>query len=743
MYPVFRVFTLILLLGAPAASLWAQKAAPGAGCRPPNAHPLFHDYVDRQQLLALRADGKADNEFHAGPNEEVNFQVTQVLTKRVDALQCAIENDTAARDQKKVAYIRGIERILINFTNSFKARRIQPAHLPGIFDAYEAAMALDRAGESIAPLVQRSAYEVGNFLVLSQAFDNNPGRAESKNIVLSKYLQLRPERIFATLKDNPNLPNRDSLILLAAYKYPRQLYDYAAASNSLAFAIRKMEDPLVSAVSKMATSGGSGQLYFPFLDNILKGKMTFGQIDAVKNDPVKYYKLLVKTRIDYVNRSIPKEPGAARDTVFEMDGLTRMLQRKAIDPFINTINALHEKPDPERFRILQGLSAAELYYLAVFGEEEVYTSSFVRGIYPLLMQRAGGRGDSLMMLVSFDRFKKFIKMAAGYNTLDEFLKSFPGPGQAEKLMTAFVNGLERTTTLEDGVDVADSYASIAESNKPLAARMLENVQANLERNRAQNNARGIVLYNLLSRLFQSADSSKGVDLSKEFGVPPVYSVSYDALTPDTNRVFIQEFFYGDKDGVNNYNIQIRELHKGGWKKVEDTKEWVAYASTSGKPVTLYANKPLDEESGALEKAQAALGDHLIGRGIQPTVVLHRGHSYYAGATIEQIQPAAKIVFLGSCGGYHLIHDVLSHAPDAHIIASKQTGFNVINQAFLNLLFQQLRSGKPLEWIPFWKDFARLSGKAVGFEDYIPPHRNLGALFIKAYNSQMGVQNNND
>ncbi|GAA4317791.1 hypothetical protein GCM10023184_01620 [Flaviaesturariibacter amylovorans] len=731
---------LTLLLGAPGAALHAQK--PAAGCQPPRQRQLFHDYVDRQQGNALRADGKADNEFRAGTNEDVNFQLTHVLTKRIDALQCSIEQDTLARDQKKVAFIRGIERMLINFTSNLRARRVQPAHLPALFDAYEAAMALDRTGASIVPLVQRSSYEVGNYLLLSQAFDNNPGRAESRNIVLSKYLQLRPERIFATLKDNPNLPNRDSLILLAAYKFPRQLYDYAAASNSLAFAIRKLDDPLVSAVSKMATSGGSGQLYFPFLDNILKGKMTFEQIDAVKNDPVKYYKLLVKTRIDYVNRSIPSEPGAARDTVFEMEGLTRMLQRKAIDPFVNTINALHEKPDPERFKILQGLSATELYYLAVFGEQEVYTSSFVRGIYPLMMQKAGGRGDSLMMLVSFDRFKKFIKMAAGYNTLDEFLKAFPGKGQAEKLMTAFVNGLERTTTLEDGVDVADSYASIVESNKPLAARMLENVQANLERNRTQNNQRGIVLYNLLSKIFQSADSTKGIDLSKEFGVPPVYSVSYESLTPDTNRVFIHQFFYGDKDGVMNYQRQLAALGKG-WKKIEDTKQWMAFASTTGKPLTLYFNKPLDEESGELEKAQAALSDYLIERGIQPTVVVHRGHSYYADYTIEQIQPAAKIVFLGSCGGYHLIHDVLSHAPDAHIIASKQTGYNVINQAFLDLLFQQLRSGKPVEWIPFWKDFARTSGKAQGFEDYIPPHRNLGALFIKAYNSQMGVANDDE
>ena len=725
---IFRVWlagVLGMALCGPAA---AQTG--GGGCKIPQNHLLFHDYVDREQRNALKADGKADAEFTGASNEEVNYRVTQTLTKRVDDLQCAIETDTIARDQKKVAYIRGLERILRNFSTAFRARRILAGHLPGILDGYEAAMALDRRGESIEPLIRNASYETGVYLIASEAFDNNPGRAEAKNLVLSKYLALHPERIFATLKDNPNLPNRDSLILLAAYKYPKQLYEYASASNTLAYAIRKMEDPLVSTVSKMATSGGSGQMLFPFLDNLLKGRTTIAQINAVKDDPVKYYKLLVKTRIDYVNRSINN-----RDTILGMDALWEKLQRKARDPFINTINALHEEPDAKRFRILQDLSAQELYYLAVADDQELYTSSYVRGIFPLLMQKAGNRGDSILMLVSFDRFKKFIKLAAGYNTLSTFLASFPNKGDAERLMTAFVNNLERTTTLEDGVDVADSYASIVENNKDLAARMLANVQAGLQRNSNQGNARGALLYRLLDKLFRSSTDSS-IDLSKEFGIPPVYSVSYESLLGDTNRVVVQSFIYGDKDGINNYNIQVAQLGKG-WKKIEDTKQWVAYATTTGKPVLHYINKPLDEESGELEKAQAALVGYLNQKGLPPTVVLHRGHSYYAGATIEQLQPSARIVFLGSCGGYHLIHDVLEHSPDAHIVASKQTGFNRINQAFINQLLEKLRAGKSIDWIPFWREFKAASGKQEGWEDYIPPHRNLGALFIKAYNSQMG------
>jgi hypothetical protein len=80
---------------------------------------------------------------------------------------------------------------------------------------------------------------------------------------------------------------------------------------------------------------------------------------------------------------------------------------------------------------------------------------------------------------------------------------------------------------------------------------------------------------------------------------------------------------------------------------------------------------------------------------------------------------------------------LEQSPDAHIIASKQTGKMFINQPFLNILNEKIRTGSNIDWIPFWSEFKAKAGNIEGFEDYIPPYKNLGAIFIKAYNSQMG------
>jgi hypothetical protein len=122
-------------------------------------------------------------------------------------------------------------------------------------------------------------------------------------------------------------------------------------------------------------------------------------------------------------------------------------------------------------------------------------------------------------------------------------------------------------------------------------------------------------------------------------------------------------------------------------------------------------------------------------------VIHRGHSYHVKYTIAQIPSSARIIILGSCGGYNNLKDVLTVCPDAHIISSKQTGTQTVNEPIIRAINNTLLEGRDIEWIPLWAGLEKqLKGNAQAmdrFSDYIPPHKNLGALFIKAYKIRMG------
>ena len=693
---------------------------------------INHEAIDREQTSILNSDSKADLLFSPGNNEEVNYLLTKAVTYDVDVLQYEIENDSLLEHRLKVTYLTGLSNVLRFVNANWKSKAVNPLRLPQIISAYSEAMMLDRAKKGVDKLIASLPYDAGSAVIRADIFNRNPGYRNANNSLLLKFCNLYPDQALRTLKDNPDVPFADSIIKVVARKYPGQLYDYAQANNRLGVRIRNINDDMfVSSIARMARSK-SGQQYFPFLDNIVNGKITIDEIDKVESDSVGYYRLLVNTQIDYVKRLHNK------DTAYAYKDLTRKLEKKARDVFVTTINGLHNEPDAIRFRSIQSLTAEELYYLAVLSDGLIYTSSYTNGVYPLMMRKINNRGDSLLMSVHFDHYRKFISQAAAYNTLGNFLSSFPRHEDADDLMRAFVSKLEKSEGLEDGVDVADSYASIMETLKPRAAEMLKNVQLNYERNARDNNHRGMAIYNILYKLFLSADSSTNIDLTKELGIPPVYNIPFSSLVNENGEVIAQVFFYGDKDGQTIFVGFQNMFPASNWKIDRSNPQWITIRSTNGKPVIIYANRPLDEEKGEDDRAQQALGEYLAKNNIRPTVTIHRGHSYFANSTIAYMAPSSKIVFMGSCGGYHLIDSILHKSTDAHIIASKQIGRTAINKPFFSLLTEKLRNGSGIDWIPFWKEF-KSRANTDGFEDYIPPYKNLGAIFIKAYRKSMGEE----
>ncbi len=700
--------------------------------KPPKNRELFHDYIDKEQRDLLSADGKADNELVFSGNEEVNLLLTKAIGQTVDEFQYNIEADSLLDHRLKVNYLTGMSNVLKYVRANWRTKKVNLLHLPQIINGYKQCVIDDRDGKSIEPVIAPLSYDAGTAVLAANIFSSNKGYQPSKDELILKYCVLHPASTFITLKDNPNVPFADSLVKAVAKRYPAQLYTYAQANNKLGGIIRNInDDEFVKAVTRMARSR-SGQQYFPFLDNIVKGKITFEELDAAEKDSIQYFRLLVKTQMDYMQRAINK------DTAIAFKELTAKLEKKAKDVFVTTINGLHTESDAVRFRCLQPLTAQELYYLAVLTDGLIYTSSYTSGVYPLMMKKINNRGDSLLLSLNFDHYRKFISQAAAYNTLGNFLSTFPRHDEATDLMKAFVGGLEKTEGLEDGVDVADSYASIIETNKKLAAEVLNLVQENYQRNLDENNKKGIVIYNILNKLFLSADSSKNIDLTKELGIPPVYNVPFSSLTNEKGEVIAQVFFYGDKDGQGIFNGFQNMFGGGNWAIDRNNPQWITIRSVKGNPVVIYANKPLPEETGEDDKAQQALDDYLEKNNIHPTVTIHRGHSYFANSTIAYMAPSSRIVFMGSCGGFHLIDSILHKSEDAHIIASKQIGKTAINKPFFLLLTEKLRNGNNIDWIPFWKEF-KSKASVEGFEDYIPPYKNLGAIFIKAYRKSMGEE----
>jgi hypothetical protein len=694
---------------------------------------LFHDLVDKEQRGLLNER----DSIKVSTDDAVNLQVGDVFIRQVDELQQKIEADTSLTGQVKVKSLKSLETMLKGYNRNRNKKDFPVSIAPALFKAYKECLLLDRKGESIEPVISKNSYGVGKILIECFMYPENSGVKNSRLLLTRKYLELHPDEILPELNKNPNLPFADHFIQVAAHYDVRKLYDYAAARNTLGQKIRNHSDSLVRLIGRMAASR-SGQLYFPFLDNLMAKKITLAEIDSVKDSDLSYYRLMVKTRIEYAERLLSPKT----DTILGMQALTERMANKAKQYFIREINALHvENSEKVRFERIDPLTPQELYYLLVLGEDEIYTSSYL-GVYKRIFERMSvPRSDSLLLSVNGDYFRKFIKMAAGYNTLNDFLGKMDKKN-ATTTMKAFVIRLESTEGLEEAVDVADSYSSIMDKNPVLAQYILKEVKWNLERNIATSNKRGGVIYNLLKVLFESADTTNKIDLVQQLGINSIYGQDYAALTDDSGRVVQQVFFYGDedKDGQHSYENFMKMFKNPKEWKVQSTDEWTSIQSLKGQPVWIFANKPLLGPDDPDAKAQATLNDYLLQKRLKPTIVIHRGHSYHLQYTLKQLAPTAKIVVLGSCGGYNNLNEVLTICEDAHIISSKQVGTKTVNEPILQAINQNLLAGQNIDWVTLWKGLSTRFKDAASkekFDDYIPPYKNLGAIFIKAYRKSMG------
>lgn len=393
---------------------------------------------------------------------------------------------------------------------------------------------------------------------------------------------------------------------------------------------------------------------------------------------------------------------------------------------VRVINDLHEESDAKRFASLSKFSASEIYTLMVYSEDEIYTSTFL-GMYTRMMAKMDAESTyQFLYQNNFNQFRTFIKMCAGYNELNNFLSKM-GEYEKQKLFAKLVEGIEKANdNLSSAVTIADTYGSIQSSGTK--ATFEQAILKYYEEIR-YTDVEAEKLYSIILSVFDIGGTSSNAALHDQMVNLKILPIS--RIYKEGKNVQ-QHFFFDDPDGRTSYGHFISTFSNGKWD-ILDKGTYVLLKSRSGMAIEIYANKPTSEYAG-----QDAIKAHFQETGRWPDVVVHRGHSYFASAAIESLTPNAEIVFLGSCGGYNNISQVLKYSPDAQIISSKQIGTMLVNDRLCLELNEVIRKGQDIVWDNLWatldNKFADGSTADSRFQDYIPPHKNLGALLIKTYRS---------
>ncbi|MBP6431593.1 MAG: hypothetical protein KA319_07500 [Ferruginibacter sp.] len=701
-----------------------------------------HEKIDKEQRDLDKTDGKIDGIIKATQQDDINLYITDAMIRQINDLQDSVETNVKIKgQQQKVLYLNYIEQLVKIYKDGMKQKLVDPVIAPTLVSTFNKAMLATADSVSMINIINEAPYDVAK--IVTQIINENIGSRESKNVVFLKFASLYPDKIVSNIEPFAKEAFADSLLVVGGKANPTSIYNFAQAANTTTGKlIHQSKNSMVQKLVELSKTTNA-LMYFPFLDDIINSKKS---IDSLKKiigngevgyDSVAYYKTLVKTEITYYNRLLKGDTPVA---MFGANGLRETLAKKANQHFVKVINDLHNSSEAVRMRAVEPLSSVDLYYMLVLGEAEIYTSSYKHS-FTRMLQRLGkpAKTDSLLEVVQYDYFKRFIKMAANYNRLDTFLKLMP-TAKSEQVMHRFVDNLDKTKDLEDAVDVADSYSSI--SNKKLQQTILQYVKENETDAINNSNSRGKIIYSLLKTIFLSTDSTNKVNLTTEYGIPNIYTIENKQIANDSGRIVEQVFFYGDDDGKAFFPRFVNSFTDKSIWQITPKAEWVEIKSLKGNKVSIYVNRPLDSDKNLDDSAQAHLNSYLSQQGLTPSIIVHRGHSYWLPGTLKRMPDDVKIIVLGSCGGYKNLSTILKNSPNAHIISTKEIGVGDINRPILNYLHQNFQSSKVLDWRTMWatlhKTFSKDPSKAVreSWENYIPPYKNLGAIFIKAYNRKV-------
>lgn len=521
---------------------------------------------------------------------------------------------------------------------------------------------------------------------------------------------------FETLRQFGKMANKSwsyAFIAKMADESPTHLKGYLGSQNKVRMVFDKLQTPAARAIREIFKSYGSETRTYLLLDDIINNRYNIKDAHSISVDSKKLFNRLVHLRY------YPK--------VYASNSIDEELKLHSLR-IIRKVNDLHDRSDQIRFKPFETMNARALYTLAVYGEEEIFTSTFL-GLFARLLPKINEESNfEFVHNLGLNKLSTWLKICANYNVFNAFVDNMTTWEKKVMFKHLFQGLSKKSGDLKHAVTVVNTYTSLRNSaNKELFANALLHAAKDVRLQYWDKK-----LYELILHITKIKHSTVMENDLQQIGVENLLWKDVH----DGKEHIQQHFFYDDADGVTSFATFLHSFNHTKWK-IEDFKTYVRIKSTSGKKVTIYANKNKYEYEGqsAIEKIFRTTGKF-------PNVVVHRGHSYYANIAITSITPNAKLVFLGSCGGYNNISKVLLRSPNAHIISSRQVGTYLINNQISLRLCEWIRLGKDLEWSLFWNELKRnISNKKAQtmFEEYVAPNKNLGAFLLKSYKELIDTQ----
>ena len=297
----------------------------------------------------------------------------------------------------------------------------------------------------------------------------------------------------------------------------------------------------------------------------------------------------------------------------------------------------------------------------------------------------------------------------------------------------FIAGLsEEKDMVSEAAIVADVINQLQDEQlvQPLAELIKTQYQ------KFENDRQKRIVYGLLAGLFRdkpvSADREWFVQMGEEYKLLISKELSSAQLFDASGENVQRYVFYDDSDAKASFAHFIASYKNDpNWRTVA-YEQYVEVTSVYGHKVTILANKPRD-----IEKSNFAVDEAFKVKNKVPSVIAHRGHSYFFNGTIGYVTPDVVFVGVGACGGAKNVGQLLENSPQAQIAATRGVGTMRINDPLFKLINNDIRTQGSVYWESVWTRAEKQAwSKTNEWGKYVAPHRNVIESFLKSYDNLM-------
>jgi hypothetical protein len=603
--------------------------------------------------------------------------------------------------------------------------------MPVAFRAYKNVLAALLHRKPLGAILARM--DPARLQLIASAFSQYKENYILEDFSVYKRVASSPEYIMQFLEGKPNFRFYDSLLLIAAANNPLKLVDYLNDNRrGIQGKIRSSKNIYIKQIVLLSGEKNASEL-LPFTKQLAEGKISAGEILGTRSYVDSFFQLMVNT--------IKESFSTLNSSHLFMTPLRNGLRQKAMSFYVNQLNELHNSPESVRFASVKKLRPEDLYYVITSCGEDLYTSSYL-GLYKRLMQHfKTSPADSLFDIVKNDNFHNFIRLAANYNVFEDFLNAV-SPQKRSFILEKYVAGVRENpeSAVDKAMDIADTFTSIVSSPEIYPA-VEKQIASNLRLSIAASQFLAARLYVILQHI-QQLIKMKGTEESVWATLGNYELLKHKALENSNGEIVELVLFYGDEDGISSFSSFSKSFSDKSRWEVTKTENWMRIKSLSGNPLLIFANLPLDIKEDKDIAAQAELFKTMSAEGLEPVILVHRGHSYHLEKTLQRLKPSVQLAILGSCGGYNKAISIATMNPDVQVIGSKKTGTKSVNDPILNTINETLAAGKDLYWPEVWKQlsdrFRKDADMTALFNEYFPPSHNLSLFVLKLFNNNRNL-----